>query len=254
MEDVDGAFNTEMMQLTGDFQSQEVILSEEQRNIDLISADFALAESVFFIGTFSSSSLLLDGVLPFDNERTAGGATSSCRSASELPSSRLCVFPSGPSGTSSEVLAQDGRGSDPAPLADSVGRAAGELLSAGVSNSKAFFSFHLQQRKSRCGAEQQVGKGKAEGEEEEEEVEEEEEEAVEETELELSRAFGRERHSTHLISLQPFEYHVCCISGDLFPERVLLVLTPLPPQLCPEALGQLKSPQGRVLERGRGQL
>lgn len=43
---------------------------------DFTSTDFTLAESVlFFISTCSSSSLLLDGVLPFDNDRTAGGAT-----------------------------------------------------------------------------------------------------------------------------------------------------------------------------------
>lgn len=41
---------------------------------DFMSSDFALAESVFFIRACTSSSLLLDGVLPFDNERTAGGA------------------------------------------------------------------------------------------------------------------------------------------------------------------------------------
>lgn len=42
---------------------------------DLKSSDLALAESVFFTSPCSSSSLLIDGVLPFDNERTAGGAT-----------------------------------------------------------------------------------------------------------------------------------------------------------------------------------
>lgn len=42
---------------------------------DLKSSDFVLPESVCFISPCSSSSLLIDGVLPFDNERTAGGAT-----------------------------------------------------------------------------------------------------------------------------------------------------------------------------------
>lgn len=37
---------------------------------DFKSSDFALAESAFFI----SSSLLIDEVLPFDVEQTAGGA------------------------------------------------------------------------------------------------------------------------------------------------------------------------------------
>lgn len=42
---------------------------------DFTSSDFALAESAFFINICSSSSLLLEGVLPFNNEQTAGGAT-----------------------------------------------------------------------------------------------------------------------------------------------------------------------------------
>lgn len=46
---------------------------------DLKSSDFALAESAPFICPCSSSSLLVEGVLPFDNERTAGGAMAARR-------------------------------------------------------------------------------------------------------------------------------------------------------------------------------
>lgn len=41
---------------------------------DFMSSDFALVESVFFVRLCSSSSLLLESVLPLDSERTADGA------------------------------------------------------------------------------------------------------------------------------------------------------------------------------------
>lgn len=46
---------------------------------DLKSSDFVLAVSALFICPCSSSSLLMDGVLPFDIERTAGGAVAASR-------------------------------------------------------------------------------------------------------------------------------------------------------------------------------
>lgn len=70
-----------------------------------------------------------------------------CCSASELPSSRLCVFPPCPSEASSrfcitpKVLSQGDPESGPWPSGDSVEHATGEVLSAGIS--KAFFSWIL---------------------------------------------------------------------------------------------------------------
>lgn len=52
-----------------------IIVREPAPTSDFTSSDFALAESMFFIGPWTSSSLLMDGVLPFDSGWTAGGAT-----------------------------------------------------------------------------------------------------------------------------------------------------------------------------------
>lgn len=59
---------------------------------------------------------------------------------------------------------------------------------------------------------------------------------------------------THLISRQPFQYRLRCVSGDLSPEVVLCLIAALALQQCPEGLGQLQNPEGRVRMRGNLQL
>lgn len=59
---------------------------------------------------------------------------------------------------------------------------------------------------------------------------------------------------THLVSFQPFQYNICCISGNLSPERVLFLFISLVLQHCPEGLSQLQSLEGRVCRWGRGLL
>lgn len=44
----------------------------------------------------------------------------------------------------------------------------------------------------------------------------------------------------HLVSLQPPQYNICCVCGDLFSDRLPLSLTPTALQQCLEGLSELK--------------
>lgn len=56
-------------------------------------------------------------------------------------------------------------------------------------------------------------------------------------------------HSTHLVSGQPLQYHLCCVAADLSPQDVLLFMAALVRQQRPEGLGQLEGLQGWVTVR-----